>query len=308
MVGRPGVSPSRNEHTIAASCELRGRGYWSGQDVLLVIHPAKRGTGVQLVRSDLPGQPSCPALVQHRHDAALRTNIACGEAKFQMVEHLMAALFALEIDNCIVEINAEELPGLDGSSLSYVQELRQAGLIVQACPRQRLVIHHKFRVGNEQAWIDVSPAHNGESFFEYLLSFDDESPIPRQTHCIELTPDRFIREVSPARTFVTHAQAEQIRASGLAQHVTNQELVVIGQDGPIDNSWRFHNECARHKTLDMIGDLALAGVELVGRFTSHRGGHSLNGELASQLAKLAQQPSSQDGDASLSPNEFRKSA
>jgi UDP-3-O-[3-hydroxymyristoyl] N-acetylglucosamine deacetylase len=302
------VSPSRNEHTIAASCELQGRGYWSGQDVHLVIHPAKRGTGVQLVRSDLPGLPQCQATVDHRQDASLRTNLACGDAEFQMIEHLMAALFALEIDNCIVEIDSQELPGLDGSSLAYVQELRRSGLIVQACPRQRLVIRDRLRVGSDQAWIEAAPSHHGESYFEYQLSFDNETPIARQTACVELAPDRFIREVAPARTFVTSAQADQIRASGLAQHVTNQDLVVIGDDGPIDNSWRFHNECARHKTLDLIGDLALAGVELVGRFTSFRGGHSLNGQLAKALASLAGQQSAETRIQRPPANQLRRPA
>ncbi len=88
---------------------------------------------------------------------------------------------------------------------------------------------------------------------------------------------------------MTAAQAEQIRSSGLASHVTNQDLLVIGEDGPIDNHYRFTNECARHKTLDLIGDLALAGVELVGRFISFRGGHNLNGRMAKQLSQLAAQ-------------------
>lgn len=286
------MNPSRNEHTIAVSCEIRGRGYWSGRDVQVVIHPAPLGTGVRLVRTDLPSQPHCDALVCHRHDAQLRTNLAQGEAKFQMVEHLMAALAGLEIDNCVCEINAEELPALDGSSLAFVEQLSSAGLIVQAAPKRRLVIGERYRIGTMQGWVEATPAHAGESYFEYQLSFDDETPIAPQAFGIEITPDRFIREIAPARTFVTKAQADQIRATGMASHVTNQDLLVVGDDGPVDNQYRFRNECARHKALDLIGDLALAGVELVGRFTSFRGGHCLNGMLAEQLAALAaQQPS-----------------
>ncbi|MGI9473838.1 MAG: UDP-3-O-acyl-N-acetylglucosamine deacetylase [Rubripirellula sp.] len=281
------MNPSRNEHTIAASCEIRGRGYWSGQEVRVLVHPAPLGTGVQLVRDDLPSRPQCDASVSHRNDASLRTNLICGEAKFQMVEHLMAALSALEIDNCICEINAEELPALDGSSLAFVQQLANAGLIVQAAPRRQLVIHDRYRIGTLDGWVEAAPSRAGESYFEYQLSFDDQTPIAPQAFGIELTPDRFIREVAPARTFVTAAQAEQIRASGVASHVTNQDLLVISDEGPVDNEFRFENECARHKTLDLIGDLALAGVELIGRFTSFRGGHNLNGQVAKQLAELA---------------------
>jgi UDP-3-O-acyl N-acetylglucosamine deacetylase len=242
-----------------------------------------------MVRSDLQSHPECIASVDHRQDASLRTNLVCGQAKFQMVEHLLAALVALEIDNCVVEIDAEELPGLDGSSLGFVQRLRRSGLIVQASSRQQLVIRDRYRIGTPTAWLEAAPSRTGESYFEYQLSFDDDTPIKPQAFGIELTPDRFVREVAPARTFVTAAQAEQIRSSGLASHVTNQDLLVIGKDGPIDNHYKFKNECARHKTLDLIGDLALVGAELVGRFTSFRGGHNLNGRMAKQLSQLVAQ-------------------
>lgn len=285
------MNPSRNEHTIAVSCEVSGRGYWSGKEVRVIIHPASLGTGVRLIRSDLPAIPVCEGLVSRRYDANLRTNLAHGEATFQMVEHLMAALYALEIDNCICEIDAEELPSLDGSSFEFVEQLSNAGLIVQAAPRKRLVIRDRLRIGTMDGWIEAVPSRAGESYFEYQLSFDDQTPIAPQAFGVELTPNRFMREVAPARTFVTKAQADQIRGAGLASHVTNQDLLVIGSDGPVDNEYRFRNECARHKTLDLIGDLALAGVDLIGRFTSFRGGHNLNGQLAAHLAEMAAQES-----------------
>lgn len=289
MQGGRSVNPSRNEHTIAVSCEVSGRGYWSGKGVQVIVHPAALGTGVRLIRSDLPTVPVCDAHVSRRYDARLRTNLANGEAEFQMVEHLMAALYALEIDNCICEINAEELPSLDGSSSEFVKQLGSAGLIVQAAPRKQLVIRDRYRIGTMDGWVEAVPSRAGESYFEYQLSFDDQTPIAPQGFGVELSPNRFIREVASARTFVTKAQADQIRESGRASHVTNQDLLVIGSDGPIDNEYRFRNECARHKTLDLIGDLSLAGVELIGRFTSFRGGHNLNGQMASLLAELAAQ-------------------
>jgi len=255
--------------------------------VTVVIHPGPLGSGIQLVRSDLATKDVCPANVDHRVDASLRTNLVCGTAKFQMVEHLMAALCGLEIDNCLVEIDAEELPALDGSSLGFVHPLRTAGLIIQARQRRRFVIRDRYRVGSPEAWIEAAPAKSGESHYEYQLSFDDDTPIAPQAFGIDLTPDSFIRQIAPARTFVSEDQANQIRASGVALHVTNQDLLVIGPDGPIANQLRFQNECARHKTLDMIGDFALSGLELIGRFRSFRGGHQLNGQMAKQLARLA---------------------
>ncbi len=286
--------PSRNEHTIATSCEIHGRGYWSGQAVTVAIHPAPMGSGIRLIRSDLPDRDFCPANIDHRVDARLRTNLASGAAKFQMVEHLMAALCGLEIDNCLVEVDGEELPALDGSCNGYVHRLQTAGLIVQARQRKRLIIRDRYRIGSPHGWIEAAPSKCGESYFEYQLSFDDDTPIAPQAYGIELTPDRFIRQIAPARTFVTESQATEIRVAGFAAHVTNQDLLVIGDNGPIDNKLRFANECARHKTLDLIGDLALAGIELVGRFSSFRGGHQLNGRMAKQLAQLANANKSAD--------------
>lgn len=283
----------RNEHTLAASCQVRGRGYWTGQDVTVSIHPAPSGTGIELHRSDLnqgssAPTPGCRAHVDHRGDASLRTNLSLGDASFEMVEHLIAALVGLEIDNAIVEIDGKEMPGLDGSSLPWVDALVSGGLVVQAASKRRLVITDCYRVSNGDGWVEAAPPRHDESYYEYQLSYDDETPIEPQAFGVELSPDAFIRGVAPARTFVTLAQAEAIKARGIATHVSNQDLVVIGSDGPIDNQFRFTNECARHKTLDLIGDLALCGVELVGRFTSFRGGHALNGRMAHQLAILAQ--------------------
>ena len=317
----------RNEHTIATSCEILGRGYWTGKEVCVQIHPAAHGTGVKLVRTDLPSQndqcdnqpaslqhPHCDALVVNRHDAALRTNLVSGQAKFQMVEHLMAAIAALEIDNCIVEINGEEFPALDGSCLAFAEALSHAGLIIQASPKKTLVIRERHRVGSPNGWIEALPPNRHESYFEYNLGYDDDTPIQPQSFSIELTPDRFLREVASARTFVTEAQATQIRESGVASHVSNQDLLVIGQHGPIDNQLRFDNECARHKTLDLIGDLALAGIELKGRFTSYRGGHTLNGAMATVLSDLAHSQSNTNSQstphqtASTKMQSFRRTA
>ncbi len=281
------MNPSRNEHTIAAVCEITGRGFWSGREVRVVIEPAPAGSGVVLVRDDLPSQPSCPAKIEYRRDASLRTNLCRGDASFAMVEHLMAALAAMEIDNCVVGVDGEELPGLDGSSAAYVDAIRSSGLVIQAKARSRFVVRDHVRIEDSGAWIEVSPSLDGRGYYEYRLSFDDATPIVPQTFGVTLTPNDFAQDVARARTFVTQSQANEIRARGVASHVTNQDLLVIGPMGPIDNHLHFSDECARHKALDLIGDLALAGVDLVGRFVSHRGGHHLNGMMAKRLAELA---------------------
>lgn len=275
--------PSRNEHTIAAGCEVHGRGYWSGQPVRVRIEPAPAGSGIRLVRTDLPDRPECLASFRTTQGCRYRTNLASGNARFEMVEHLMAALAALEIDNCRVRIDAEELPGLDGSSGPYVEALRHAGLVIQARLRPRLVITERVRLELDGGWVEAGPSPDGGSHFEYRLSYDDGTPIPDQRYRCRLSPERFIREIASARTFVTAGQAGQLRSRGIASHVTEQDLLVFDEAGPRGNRLRYPDECARHKTLDLIGDLSLAGGDLVGRFVSHRGGHRLNAMLAREL-------------------------
>ncbi|MFU7559117.1 UDP-3-O-acyl-N-acetylglucosamine deacetylase [Roseiconus sp. JC912] len=277
---------SRNQHTIASTCAVSGRGYWSAKEVTVVMHPAPIGTGIRLVRTDLPSSPSCDANVLNRSDANLRTNLESGDAKFQMVEHLMAALYALEIDNCIVEIDGEELPGLDGSSKPYVDALSHAGLIVQAEQRKRLVIQQVITLREGSSWITASPVPTGVSHFGYQLAFDCDGPISEQSYGFSCTPINFTRDVAPARTFVTLEQATALHQRGVARHVGYNELLVFGDDGPVDNELKYRNECARHKALDLVGDLSLVGVELIGKFISHRGGHSLNGRMAKALYEL----------------------
>jgi UDP-3-O-acyl N-acetylglucosamine deacetylase len=276
----------RNEHTIASTCQVAGRGYWSGQPVQIRFQPAAVGTGIVLVRTDLAGHPQCPARIEYADSIQFRTNLHNGEARFAMVEHVMAALAGLEVDNCFVEVDAEELPGLDGSSQDYVLALQSAGLVIQAALKPQLVIERPLQVQLDGTCIDVLPINGKASRFGYRLQYEHASVIPDQSFQFECTPRQFMRQVAAARTFVTSEQAHQLRAAGLAGHVSNQELLVIGEQGPIENTYRFGNECARHKTLDLIGDLSLVGVDLVGQFLSDRGGHRLNGMLAKQLFEM----------------------
>jgi UDP-3-O-[3-hydroxymyristoyl] N-acetylglucosamine deacetylase len=200
---------------------------------------------------------------------------------------VMAALYGLQVDNCVIEVNGEEMPGLDGSALAITQALRSAGLIVQAATKKRIVLDRTFRVGDETCWVEAGPVAGGHARYEYHLDYGDNSPIGPQSYRGTLSVQMFCHELAPARTFVTAQQVAQLQAQGVGKHVGPQDLLVFDHDGLIDNSFRFPNECARHKTLDLIGDLALAGVELIGRFVSHRGGHRLNAALARQLAAFA---------------------
>lgn len=277
----------RNEHTIAHYCQVKGRGYWSGQHVCVRLLPASIGTGIRMVRTDLAEKPVLKVGVDVRQDQQLRTTLACGNARFAMVEHLLAALYALEIDNCIVEVNAEELPGLDGSAAAYVDALRSAGLVIQAAPRAQLIVDRTIRIGTAANWLEVSPSPDGYAHFEYQLDYGPGSPITPQTYRTRMNAETFCRDIASARTFVTAEQVAELREAGVAGHVTGKDLLVFDQQGPVGNLLRYENECARHKLLDLVGDLALVGCDLVGRFVSHRGGHSLNATVAQKLLTVA---------------------
>lgn len=275
----------RNQHTIASTCEVGGRGYWGGRQVTVRMHPAPVDTGIVFCRTDLADHPTAVANTSTVSAISFRSNLKIADAKVCMIEHLMAALSGLEIDNCLVEIDGEELPGLDGSSLAYVEALQPAGLIIQAAAKPRVVIDQVIRVRRDDTWIEARPNGRPTATYEYRLDYGTRSPIPTANYSIDLTPHRFVQQIASARTFVTADQAASLQASGLATHVTTSDLIVFDESGPVDTRLRFPDECARHKTLDMIGDLALAGVDLIGHIVSNKGGHVLNGLLARQIAE-----------------------
>lgn len=289
----------RPQRTIANTCQVSGRGYWSGQQVCVQFAPASEGSGIRFVRTDLPGSASVPALVQNRQSISLRT-VLVGEdqATFSMVEHVLAALSALEIDNVNVLVDAQEMPGLDGSSAPFVAALKSVGAIDQPQPIHPLVVDRVMRIGNAGNWIEASPSESGRLEVEYQLDYGEHCPIPAQSaHCV-ITPESFADQLATARTFVTAQQVEQLQAKGVGQHVTSDDLLIFDHQGLVAGELLFPNECARHKALDMVGDLSLTGFPLIGKFVSHRGGHELNAAMAERLQKLSNR----------THNQFRKSA
>lgn len=276
----------RSQRTLARSAEVVGFGYWSGRDVRLEFRPAAPDTGVVFLRTDLPRPVRIPVNPACRVEMPRRTTLAAGGASVEMVEHVLAALHGLEIDNCEVRVDRAEMPGCDGSSRPFVDALLAAGVVEQPALRARLVVTELTRVGNDDSWVEARPAVGRGGFsIKYRLDYGPDSPIGRQSIQMQVTPESFVKELAPARTFVLKEEAEWMRARGLGARVTCQDLLVFDDHGPVDNPLRFEDECVRHKALDLVGDLALAGCELVGQFTSFRSGHRLNAELVRVLLK-----------------------
>jgi UDP-3-O-acyl N-acetylglucosamine deacetylase len=273
----------RRQRTIGGSAAVTGFGFWSGRDVRLEFRPVEPDTGIVFVRRDLPGCPRIPAQIAYRVEQPRRTSLRCGPAGVDMIEHVMAALGGLWVDNCEVWADEAEMPGCDGSALPFVEALDRAGIVEQEAPRPRRVVGNVLRLGNRESWIEALPATAGESVFHYHLDYGQDTPIGRQTYQSAVTPDIFRRDLAPCRTFMLKAEAEWLLAQGIGQRTRVQDLLVYNGHGPIENEERFRDECARHKLLDMLGDLALAGCDLVGQFTAHRSGHRLNAELVRAL-------------------------
>jgi UDP-3-O-[3-hydroxymyristoyl] N-acetylglucosamine deacetylase len=273
----------RKQRTIAQSVSVSGFGFWSGRDVHLEFRPAESDTGVVFVRRDLDEQIRIKAVVANRIETPRRTTLNSQGASVEMVEHVMAALAGLQIDNCEVWVNEAEMPGCDGSSLPFVLALESAGVVEQSTLRPRLVIRNVTRLGSDESWIEARPGTNGGLSVKFRLDYGSGNAIGRQTLQLLLTPESFRRELAPSRTFVLQEEAEWLVSRGLGKRATYQNVLVFDKNGPLENELRYRDECVRHKALDLLGDLALADCDLVGHFIAHRSGHRLNAELVRAL-------------------------
>jgi len=273
-----GMQPPRYQHTIFRPVAVTGIGYWSGRDVRVEFRPAAADTGLVFVRSDLDGCPRIPAAAENRTETPRRTTLTCGCAEVEMVEHVMAALAGLQIDNCEIWTDGAEMPGCDGSSQPFVQALDSAGIVVQEQARPRRVIREALRLGTPDSWIEARPCPDGRTRLRYELDYGGTA-IGRQSLEITLSPEVFRRGLAASRTFLLEQEATALVDQGRGLRTTFRDLLVFGKEGPLDNALRFPDECVRHKLLDMIGDLALAGCDLAGCFVAYRSGHRLNARL-----------------------------
>jgi len=274
-----GMESRRNQRTLLANAAIEGIGYWSGRDVRVEFRPSEPRKGVVFVRSDLPGCPRIPAVVANRIEMPRRTVLRIGEASVEMVEHVMAALAGMHVDNCEVWVDQPEMPGCDGSAQAFVAAIQRAGIVEQAAPREVFVVRQVTRLGNEECWIEARPAVGGKTVIQYELDYGSGSSIGRQSLEMTLSPRYFHLSLASSRTFMLQHEAAALREQGLGQRTTFNDLLVFDADGPIGNSLRFPDECVRHKILDMVGDFALANCDLAGRFAAYRSGHRLNAEL-----------------------------
>lgn len=287
----------RSQNTIARPAVVAGVGFLTGADIKLRFLPAVAGHGIAFLRTDKLCAPPIPALVSYTVPSSRRTTIARCGIVVEMVEHVVAALAGLQIDNCLVELDGPEPPGCDGSSLLFAETLLEAGIVDQGVSRDRLELRHAVVVqGDGGQTVCGSPVSDGRGSegrggdgqlqINYSLDYGPHSPIGQQQYSVVVTPETFLSEIAFARTFLLEHEAQALRAQGYGRRTTTRDLLIFGPDGLIDNTLRAPDECARHKILDCIGDLALVGCDLAGVITARRSGHQLNAEFVRQ-AKLA---------------------
>lgn len=271
--------------TLASVVERQGVGLHSGITTTVTLFPANPGQGRYFVRTDLPGHPTVPAALAAVKPTMLSTELRQGEAAVRTVEHLLAALTGLGIDNARIEITGPEVPLLDGSAQGWVDAIYQAGRHIQSEPRSIAHLSQPVTVSHGDAFVAAFPA-----------------PAPRLTYGIDFevaaignqwfswncqahpfSTEGFAVAVAPARTFGLAHQIDQLRASGLIQGGSLDNALVCGDEGWLNPPLRFENEPARHKMLDLIGDLSLLGGLPMAHIVAYKASHRLHGELAAAL-------------------------
>ncbi|WP_374441612.1 UDP-3-O-acyl-N-acetylglucosamine deacetylase [Stella sp.] len=273
---RPSACPALRR-TIKSAIHCTGVGLHSGQRTVLRLLPAAAGTGIVFRRIDLAGAPEVRALWDRAVESPLCTTLVEDGVVVSTVEHLMAALAGMEIDDVVVEIDGPEVPIMDGSAAPFVFLIECAGAVELAAPRRAIRILKEVRVGDARAWASLRPGPVPSFRFE----IDFPHPvIARQSYAVTLHNGAFKNEVSRARTFGFLHEVDKLRELGLARGGSLDNAIVVADDGILnEDGLRYTDEFVRHKIVDSIGDLYLAGGPIIGRFEGHRSSHALSARL-----------------------------
>ncbi len=276
------------QRTIKNEAKISGRGLFGGREVRIVFRPAAVDCGIVFVRTDVPEPVRISAIASNLAERSRRTTLRDKSVSIETVEHCLAAVSALGIDNLIIEADGPELPAPDCSSAVYFRSLKQAEVVEQQAKRKEYVITEPISITAGDASIYALPYSDDGLSITYDLDYGGHTGIGRQIFSCRVTQESFEKNLAPARTFLLEAEAKQFQARGMGTHLGPRDILVISSDGPIKNSFRFPDECVRHKIVDLIGDLALVGRAVRGRIVAYKSGHSLNQQLVKKLYELAE--------------------
>jgi UDP-3-O-[3-hydroxymyristoyl] N-acetylglucosamine deacetylase len=267
------------QRTLRRPISCVGIGLHSGNKVTLSLKPSAVDSGIRFRRSDLGGL-EVPATVQHVGGINYATGLMRDAVKVDTVEHLLAALVSLRIDNVVVELNSPEVPIMDGSAAPFIYLIQEAGVRQLAAPRRYLKVLRPISLSRGDKRIALYPSDHFK--VTYSIAFDH--PLLRhQSRTIRLTEESFVDDIAPARTFTFLKEVEVLRRQGLALGGSLENAIVIGDTGVLNNALRFDDEFVRHKILDVIGDMALVGHPIIGHLVAHRGGHALHTAFAAHV-------------------------
>ncbi|MCW5775090.1 MAG: UDP-3-O-[3-hydroxymyristoyl] N-acetylglucosamine deacetylase [Phycisphaeraceae bacterium] len=289
------IVPGAPRRTLARDARVEGVALFTAAPAHCTIRPAEPGSGVLFRRLDTPEAPPFAAVRASLSDRPVHpvfraidprcTTLGPAHAAVSTVEHLLSALAGLGVTDALVEVSGLELPILDGSAAPFVDAILTAGLREIASPLAPIRLRAPVVVEAGGATIVAEPAAAFSA--SYSLDYGPGAPIPPQRAEWSGDPDSYRAEIAPARTFCLRAEAEAMRAAGLFAHLTPREMLVLDASGPIDNALRFPEEPARHKLLDLIGDLALLGRPLLARVEAERSGHALTHRLTAAILDAA---------------------
>ncbi|MBD3380344.1 MAG: UDP-3-O-[3-hydroxymyristoyl] N-acetylglucosamine deacetylase [Candidatus Omnitrophica bacterium] len=272
-----------HQQTIRKEVTFSGRALQTGRKTSVRCRPAGEDEGINFIRVDAPGKPSLrvgPELLSAEHRR--RTTLGMGKVQVQTVEHFLAALWGLGIDNILVEIDGVELPALDGSALGFMRELKKAGVSQQAKERRQVFISEPLELEADGGRIAAYPGEGLE------VSYSIDYPvacIKNGKFTLTLDGKKFEQEIAPARTFCLFSRALLLFISGLGRGANFRNTLVLGNRGPFGTQFRFPDEPVRHKVLDIVGDLYMLGRRVNGKIIAEKSGHTLNAKLVREIAR-----------------------
>src|SRR5262245_19468564 len=272
------------QRTLRRQISCVGIGLHSGNKVTLSLKPAPVDFGVRFRRTDI-GHHEVPATVHNLRGIQLATGLAREEVSVETVEHLLAALVSMGVDNVIVELNSPEVPIMDGSAAPFIYLIHEAGVRRLQAARKFLKIIRPIAMSRGDKRIALYPSDH----FKVTYSISYDHPLLRhQARTLRISEESFVEDIAPARTFTFLKDVEMLRQNGLALGGSLENAIVLGETGVLNNALRFEDEFVRHKILDAIGDLALVGYPVIGHLVAHRAGHALHTEFAARILEEAQ--------------------
>jgi UDP-3-O-[3-hydroxymyristoyl] N-acetylglucosamine deacetylase len=271
----------RPQHTIGHEIGCRGVGLHTGQPITLTLRPAPPNTGIVFIRQNGTGPILFSASVQNLVPTELCTEISVKGTYLKTIEHVLAALVGLSVDNVYIDVDGGEIPVMDGSAGPFVRMIRAAGVVPQDRRQPFIKITQPIEVSDGQRCIRIEPASTTR--ITYSICYDHPL-IETQTYSFEWSTAGFEQEIADARTFGFLRDVEALWARGLGKGGSLENTVVLSERGVLNQSGlRFHNEFVRHKILDLVGDLALLGVPFIGHLVADRAGHSLHAKLVEKI-------------------------